>query len=149
MDLICLRRMLDALREPIWPRLHSLAFFLPFFASSPLISLKSRSMRSYYYDNLPGDQREPHDAEPSRLVDLDTLQKLGIFHNYIPPEDHEAGLNKIASERNYKNRDIIHVCRTSMGEVREDYAFCALVCVLNTDRGEQVFDEKLKTFFHE
>ena len=50
-------------------------------------------MRAYWFDNLPGDQREPHDS--GRDVDPEYLSKLGILH-YELPDDIES-VNKIAN----------------------------------------------------
>ena len=80
-------------------------------------------MKAYWFDNLPGDQREPHDS--GRTVSPETLQKLGIIYKHCPTV---ADVDAIASERSYKNRDEITVSPETMGEVYED---------------------KVKTFFHE
>lgn len=74
-------------------------------------------MRAYYFDNLPGDQRLPHECSPPRQVPLDHLPKLGVLHWTIPIDGHEDGLNKVAKERDYKNRDIINVTKEGLGEV--------------------------------
>lgn len=65
-------------------------------------------MRAYWFDNLPGDQREPHDS--GRDVDPEYLSKLGILH-YELPDDMDT-VNKIAKERDYKNRDEIEISPT-------------------------------------
>jgi 1,2-dihydroxy-3-keto-5-methylthiopentene dioxygenase len=75
-------------------------------------------MRAYYYDNLPGDQRLPHDYNPSRPVSHETLQALKVDNWTIPVENHESKLNAIAKERGYKNRDTITVSKAGLGEVR-------------------------------
>jgi 1,2-dihydroxy-3-keto-5-methylthiopentene dioxygenase len=75
-------------------------------------------MRAYYFDNLPGDQRLPHDYVPSRPVDPAALAQLGIHHWTIPVDGYEELLNAIAREREYKNRDTIDVSRAGLGEVR-------------------------------
>ncbi|KAH7308229.1 hypothetical protein B0I35DRAFT_361129 [Stachybotrys elegans] len=80
-------------------------------------------MKAYMYDNLPGDQRLPHDS--GRAVDLDTLGKIGVLYYHIPEL---AGVDKLASERGYKNRDEITVSPEKMGAV---------------------YEEKVKTFFDE
>ncbi|KAF2868521.1 1,2-dihydroxy-3-keto-5-methylthiopentene dioxygenase [Massariosphaeria phaeospora] len=80
-------------------------------------------MKAYWFDNLPGDQREPHDS--GREVSPEYLSKLGILHfNYPKLED----VNTLAAERDYKNRDEITISPESMGEV---------------------YETKVKTFFHE
>ncbi|KFY36252.1 hypothetical protein V494_05180 [Pseudogymnoascus sp. VKM F-4513 (FW-928)] len=71
-------------------------------------------MRAYWYDNLPGDQREPHDS--GREVSLDQLSRVGVlYYNYSDIEQVDA----LASERSYKNRDVITVSPGSMGDVYE------------------------------
>lgn len=80
-------------------------------------------MKAYWFDNLPGDQREPHDS--GRPVSPEALQQLGIIYKHCPTV---ADVDAIASERNYKNRDEITVSPTTMGDVYED---------------------KVKSFFHE
>ncbi|RKU41009.1 1,2-dihydroxy-3-keto-5-methylthiopentene dioxygenase [Coniochaeta pulveracea] len=80
-------------------------------------------MRAYYYDNLEGDQRLPHDS--GRAVDVEELKKLGVlYHHFSDVED----VNKLAKERGYKNRDEITVSPEKMGDV---------------------YEEKVKSFFHE
>lgn len=74
-------------------------------------------MRAYYFDNLPGDQRLPHDYVPSRPVSTTKLESLGVKYWNIPVEGHEAKLNAVANERGYKNRDQINVSKEGMGEV--------------------------------
>jgi len=80
-------------------------------------------MRAYWFDNLPGDQREPHDS--GRDVDPDYLTNLGIVHYELP--DNLEAVNKIAAERNYKNRDTIEISPTLLPG----------------------YEEKVKNFFHE
>ena len=80
-------------------------------------------MKAYWYDNLPGDQRAPHDS--GRPVDAAALQKLGIIYKHCPTV---ADVDAIASARNYKNRDEITVSPQTMGAV---------------------YEEKVKNFFHE
>ncbi|KFZ23408.1 hypothetical protein V502_02098 [Pseudogymnoascus sp. VKM F-4520 (FW-2644)] len=71
-------------------------------------------MRAYWYDNLPGDQREPHDS--GREVSLDQLSRVGVlYYSYSNLEQVDA----LASERSYKNRDVITVSPGAMGEVYE------------------------------
>lgn len=75
------------------------------FSSTP-----TAAMRAYWYDNMPGDQRLPHDS--GRTVDPAYLTSLGISH-YEFPSDASTGdlqnVNRIASERNYKNRDQVEI----------------------------------------
>lgn len=80
-------------------------------------------MKAYWFDNLPGDQRLPHDS--GKVVDVEGLKSLGV--HYFSIGDIE-GVNKLASERGYKNRDEIVVSPEKMGDV---------------------YEEKVKMFFHE
>jgi len=80
-------------------------------------------MKAYFYDNQPGDQRDPHDS--GRTVPADYLASLGVLYRHctsIPQ------LDSIAAERHYKNRDTIIVSPKAMGDIYED---------------------KVKMFFHE
>jgi len=77
-------------------------------------------MRAYYYDNLPGDQRLPHDYSPSRPVDPAKLQILGVSFWSIPVEGHEPHIDAICKERAYKNRDLINCSKAGMGDVYEE-----------------------------
>jgi 1,2-dihydroxy-3-keto-5-methylthiopentene dioxygenase len=76
-------------------------------------------MRAYYFDNVPGDQRLPHDYNPSRPVSEETLSKLNVLHWTIPVDGHEDKLNAIAKERGYKNRDMINVSKEGLGDAYE------------------------------
>jgi 1,2-dihydroxy-3-keto-5-methylthiopentene dioxygenase len=97
-------------------------------------------MRAYWFDNeavgvpMPsqkgmqltrtqGDQRLPHDS--GREVTADYLAKLGVLYYRIPSE---SDVDKLASERHYKNRDLITVSPEKMGDI---------------------YEEKVKSFFHE
>jgi len=75
-------------------------------------------MRAYYYDNIPGDQRLPHDYIPTRPVSAETLHTLRVKHWTIPVEGHESKINAIATENGYKNRDFINVSKEGLGEVK-------------------------------
>ncbi|KAH8821597.1 1,2-dihydroxy-3-keto-5-methylthiopentene dioxygenase-like protein [Xylogone sp. PMI_703] len=73
-------------------------------------------MRAYWYDNdKNADQREPHDS--GRSVSTDYLEKLGVLYYRIPEEE---SVNKLASERQYKNRDVITVSPEKMGAIYEE-----------------------------
>ncbi|KAL1865292.1 hypothetical protein VTK73DRAFT_5405 [Phialemonium thermophilum] len=72
-------------------------------------------MRAYLYDNLEGDQRLPHDSGVA--VDTDALKDLGVL--YYRFSDIE-GVDKLAAERGYKNRDEITVSPEKMGAAYED-----------------------------
>ena len=86
-------------------------------------------MRAYYFDNVPGDQRLPHDSQ--RPVSEETLKAAGVLHWRIP-HDREGGwepaIDALAVERGYKNRDIINVTKEGLGDL---------------------YEAKLKTFFEE
>lgn len=64
---------------------------------------------------MQGDQRLPHDS--GRAVDVDALGKLGVLYYHFPDLD---GVNQLATERGYKNRDEIFVSPEKMGDVYED-----------------------------
>lgn len=75
-------------------------------------------MRAYYLDNLPGDQRFPHDS--SRPVDAETLHKIKVEFWHIPIDEghaYEEELNRVAKKRGYKNRDEISISKEGLGEV--------------------------------
>ncbi|PNY29461.1 1,2-dihydroxy-3-keto-5-methylthiopentene dioxygenase [Tolypocladium capitatum] len=72
-------------------------------------------MKAYMYDNLPGDQRLAHDS--GRAVGVDELGKLGVLYYRFPDLE---GVDKLAAQRGYKNRDEITVSPDKMGEVYED-----------------------------
>ncbi|KAL2124203.1 hypothetical protein VTJ04DRAFT_568 [Mycothermus thermophilus] len=73
-------------------------------------------MRAYYYDNLPGDQRLPHeDTSKSPLTEAE-LNKLGVLYYRF---DDVAGVDALAAERGYKNRDEITVSPERMGDAYE------------------------------
>ncbi|KAG6068562.1 1,2-dihydroxy-3-keto-5-methylthiopentene dioxygenase [Claviceps sp. LM84 group G4] len=72
-------------------------------------------MKAYLYDNLPGDQRLPHDS--GRAVDVSTLGKLGVIYCHLP---NLLDVDQLATDRGYKNRDEIIVSRETMGEAFEN-----------------------------
>ena len=76
-------------------------------------------MRSYYFDNVPGDQRSPHDCVPTCPFPVEQLNAIGIHYWSIPVEGHESKINEVAEERGYKNRDVINVTREGLGDVRD------------------------------
>ncbi|KAJ6579964.1 Acireductone dioxygenase ARD family [Mycena vulgaris] len=77
-------------------------------------------MRAYYFDNVPGDQRLPHDYTPSQPVSPDTLTALNVRFWTIPVPGYEEKVDEIARARGYKNRDMIDVSRAGMGEIYEE-----------------------------
>ncbi|KAL9112690.1 MAG: hypothetical protein Q9227_002993 [Pyrenula ochraceoflavens] len=72
-------------------------------------------MKAYWFDNQPGDQREDHDS--GRPVDNSYLESLGVIYRDCPSADL---VDKIATERHYKNRDEIIVSPEKMGGVYEE-----------------------------
>lgn len=77
-------------------------------------------MRAYYFDNLPGDQRLPHDCVPSQSVSEEALKSINVFYKNIPVDsvDREDQLNRLAAERDYKSRDQVAMSREGLGDVR-------------------------------
>ncbi|KAK0646051.1 Acireductone dioxygenase ARD family [Cercophora newfieldiana] len=71
-------------------------------------------MKAYYYDNLPGDQRAPHDS--GRTIPPADLSAIGVLYYHIPSLD---DVNALASSRGYKNRDEITVSPEKMGDIYE------------------------------
>lgn len=47
-------------------------------------------MRAYYFDNETTDQRLPHDYDPSRPVDVETLKKIGVLYWEVPVEGYQS-----------------------------------------------------------
>ncbi|KAI9855233.1 MAG: 1,2-dihydroxy-3-keto-5-methylthiopentene dioxygenase [Vezdaea acicularis] len=72
-------------------------------------------MKAYWYDNLPGDQREDHDS--GRPVDPEYLSKLGVVYSRHPDV---PSVDALAEKRSYKNRDEITVSPEKMGAVYEE-----------------------------
>jgi len=64
---------------------------------------------------LQGDQREPHDS--GRAVSEDKLASLGVLYYHCPTIE---AVDKLASERGYKNRDQVCVSPATMGDVYEE-----------------------------
>ncbi|KAK1215782.1 1,2-dihydroxy-3-keto-5-methylthiopentene dioxygenase [Marasmius sp. AFHP31] len=76
-------------------------------------------MRAYYFDNLPGDPRLPHDS--SRPVTSEHLKSLHVETWHIPvTDDYEDKIDAIAREREYKNRDVICVTKEGLGDAYEE-----------------------------
>jgi 1,2-dihydroxy-3-keto-5-methylthiopentene dioxygenase len=75
-------------------------------------------MKAYYFDNLPGDQRLPHDS--GTVVTSSSLDALGVLHWSIPRHDGwESEINRVASERDYKNRDVVLITKEGLGDAYE------------------------------
>lgn len=76
-------------------------------------------MRAYYFDNLPGDQRVPHDS--GKQVDSGVLEKIGVLHWHIsvPTDGKYTAIDAVARERDYKNRDVITITKEGLGDLYE------------------------------
>ncbi len=74
-------------------------------------------MRAYYFDDLPGDQRLPHDSK--KPVNPDHLRKLGVLNWMVPIDGYEAEIDRIAADRGYKNRDTINCTKEGFGDQYE------------------------------
>ncbi|KAG7530553.1 hypothetical protein FFLO_04979 [Filobasidium floriforme] len=75
-------------------------------------------MRSYIFDDIPGDQRLPHDS--GNPITADQLKEIGVLYWNIPHDDQwEQNIDALAKERDYKNRDQILVTREGLGEAYE------------------------------
>lgn len=61
-------------------------------------------VKIYFYDNLEGDQRLPHEGPRATAADL---QDLGVYAANITEQ---SEVDRIAKERGYKNRDEVHPC---------------------------------------
>jgi hypothetical protein len=67
----------------------------------------------------------------------------------IPVEGHEAKLDEVAKERDYKNRDVINVTKEGLGEVSTpSYTFSPIrrSCMRSI---YQSYEQKIKSFFEE
>ncbi|KAG2032942.1 1,2-dihydroxy-3-keto-5-methylthiopentene dioxygenase [Suillus americanus] len=73
-------------------------------------------MRAYYFDNIPGDQRLPHDS--GNLVSDETLKHIGALCWHIPTSQQDQ-VDTVAEERSYKNRDTITITKESLGDQYE------------------------------
>lgn len=67
------------------------------------------------FQSHQGDQRAPHDS--GRPVDSSYLEKLGVLYQHHPTVD---GVNALATERGYKNRDEVTISPSAMGDVYEE-----------------------------
>jgi hypothetical protein len=83
------------------------------------------AMRAYYFDNIPGDQRLPHDS--GTPVSDHILKSLGLLHWYIPTSEQNQ-VDTIAEERDHKNKDTMNVTKQGLGDL---------------------FEEKLKSYYQE
>lgn len=80
-------------------------------------------MRAFYFDNIPGDQRLPHDS--GTPVDDKVLDSIGVLHWRIPvpvpapTTDHYPEIDAVALERGYRNRDFITITKQGLGDLYE------------------------------
>lgn len=67
---------------------------------------------AYYHDNkdTPEDFTDDHNSGES--VSLEQLEKIGVIYHSIKSEDE---LNELASQRNYKNRDVVNLNLETFG----------------------------------
>lgn len=72
-------------------------------------------MKAYWYDNVEGDQRLPHDS--GREVSLEQLARVGVLYSHHPTVD---TVDELAKERSYKNRDQVTISPSAMGEIYEE-----------------------------
>ncbi|KAG9308097.1 Acireductone dioxygenase ARD family [Chiua virens] len=86
-------------------------------------------MRAYFMDDLPGDQRLPHDS--GRGASDAMLKSIGVLYWHIPIDEsgtYKDEVSRVAKERNYKNHDIIAINKEVLGDE---------------------FETKIKNFYHE
>ncbi|KAG2050237.1 Acireductone dioxygenase [Suillus hirtellus] len=86
-------------------------------------------MRAYYFDNLEGDQRLPHDSGMD--VSDEVLKSIGVLHWHIPIDaegKYEQEIAAVAKERSYRNHDIVSISKEGLGDE---------------------FETKIKSFYHE
>ncbi|KAH0833834.1 1,2-dihydroxy-3-keto-5-methylthiopentene dioxygenase [Lanmaoa asiatica] len=78
-------------------------------------------MRAYYFDNITGDQRLRHDS--GTPVDDAVLASIGVLHWHIPipvpATDDYPGIDAVARQRGYKNRDVITITKEGLGDLYE------------------------------
>uniref|UniRef100_A0A7S1CHA0 Acireductone dioxygenase n=1 Tax=Bicosoecida sp. CB-2014 TaxID=1486930 RepID=A0A7S1CHA0_9STRA len=73
-------------------------------------------VKAWFYNPTDEDQREPHQYEPNRPVDLETLAELGVSYWHLNPAKHESDpeLDAIREERGYSYTDIIEVSKDKL-----------------------------------
>ncbi|WVQ85147.1 1,2-dihydroxy-3-keto-5-methylthiopentene dioxygenase [Cryptococcus sp. DSM 104549] len=77
-------------------------------------------MRAYIFDDIPGDQRLPHDS--GHEISEPVLETLGVTYKRIDIDqggEWEKKIDVFAKERGYKNRDQITVTPAGLGEAYE------------------------------
>ncbi|KAG1880977.1 1,2-dihydroxy-3-keto-5-methylthiopentene dioxygenase [Suillus subluteus] len=73
-------------------------------------------MRAYYFDNISGDQRLPHDS--GNPVSDEILKSMEVLHWHIPTSQQNL-IDDVAEERSYKNRDTITITKQGLGDLYE------------------------------
>ncbi|KAG9127796.1 1,2-dihydroxy-3-keto-5-methylthiopentene dioxygenase [Ceratobasidium sp. 392] len=71
-------------------------------------------MHAYLFDDVPGDQRLPHITD--QTITEDQLKKIGVLYWRIGNDEE---VDEIARDRGYKNRDVINVSKTGLGDQYE------------------------------
>eukprot|EP00164_Ancoracysta_twista_P001033 GFYU01001346.1.p1 GENE.GFYU01001346.1~~GFYU01001346.1.p1 ORF type:complete len:204 (-),score=59.90 GFYU01001346.1:37-579(-) len=87
-------------------------------------------MRSWYMDDVEGDQRDPHMKEPCEWVSEEQLGKVGVLYFQIDvatSNDEGSKLKQLCKERGYTYEDMMTCSREKL----ENY------------------EEKIKSFFKE
>ncbi|KAG8831198.1 1,2-dihydroxy-3-keto-5-methylthiopentene dioxygenase [Serendipita sp. 399] len=105
-----------SLRRPV--NTSELAISTHFVTENP----GSSAMKTYYFDNVEGDQRLPHFNPDLPPVGLKQLEDCGVRYWHIPIDSDgnwEQAIDKVAEERSYKNRDIINVSEQGLGDQYE------------------------------
>ncbi|KIY73490.1 1,2-dihydroxy-3-keto-5-methylthiopentene dioxygenase [Cylindrobasidium torrendii FP15055 ss-10] len=74
-------------------------------------------MRAYYFDELPGDQRLPHDS--AREVPPEVLKAIHVQALNIPLEGYEQAVTQYATDKGYQNHDVISMSKEGLGEAYE------------------------------
>ncbi|KAA1472861.1 1,2-dihydroxy-3-keto-5-methylthiopentene dioxygenase [Dentipellis sp. KUC8613] len=78
-------------------------------------------MRAYYFDDLPGDVRLPHDS--GRPIDARKLDSLNIRYWHVPVDSEggwEVRIDELSLENNFKCQDKINVTKEAFGDKYED-----------------------------
>ncbi|KAI9091692.1 1,2-dihydroxy-3-keto-5-methylthiopentene dioxygenase 3 [Phlyctochytrium arcticum] len=84
-------------------------------------------IQAWYYDESTStDGRDPHQYTPNRPVSHDQLIKLGVLQWHIPVDEatklHLVEVDRICTERDYKNRDEITISETTLPNYHEKLA---------------------------
>jgi 1,2-dihydroxy-3-keto-5-methylthiopentene dioxygenase len=77
-------------------------------------------MHAYFFDNLEGDQRLPHDSGTE--VSEEVLRSLGVLHWHIPVDaegKHEQEVAALGKGRDYKNHDFFTLTKEGLGDEYE------------------------------